>query len=157
YSSSSPFPSHRPSIQPLLLLLPLPFLMLSSLSLLLLLCTGTTALRCFVTNDDGKAEIVDDPSWQLCSLVPFGGENEEGIQSGIGPQNQDLSPLLPLFADSSLVQTKVICTLEAYNISRLSPAFAHAEQETLFRCFCSRDLCNSASTFSAFLQVNGGH
>ncbi|EJW84242.1 hypothetical protein WUBG_04848 [Wuchereria bancrofti] len=92
-----------------------------------MLTAKTNALVCYENDEFGKVYEISNESWDYCVFIPG---YEESRVFGIGPEKYDFGQLNPK--------------------SAIDPS---ESVEFIFRCICSYDRCNSATTFSNYLKT----
>jgi len=116
--------------------------------LVLMMQQKVFALLCYEKNaETGKVEVVNNPEWTYCMLVPVLIGQSTGMQSGLGSENDLMTGYDSVFDPSSHgYRVLSICMYEKYE-------FAYYPAEFLYRCICNYNLCNSETNFGAYLKT----
>uniref|UniRef100_A0AAF5PSZ5 Uncharacterized protein n=1 Tax=Wuchereria bancrofti TaxID=6293 RepID=A0AAF5PSZ5_WUCBA len=119
-----------------------------------MLTAKTNALVCYENDEFGKVYEISNESWDYCVFIPG---YEESRVFGIGPEVDWTKTYDEAFSKSDKIyQVLSICLLEKYDFGQLNPKSAIDPSESvefIFRCICSYDRCNSATTFSNYLKT----
>ncbi|KAM3716694.1 Uncharacterized protein ACO02O_00835 [Dirofilaria immitis] len=125
----------------------------AKIAAIVILTTNANALICYENDETGKVYEISNESWDYCVFIP---DNDEGRVFGIGPDVDWTKAYDHAFGKSDKIyQVLSVCLLEKYDFGQLNPKSVidpSRSVEFVFRCICSYDRCNSATTFSNYLK-----
>uniref|UniRef100_A0A0K0EJD6 Uncharacterized protein n=1 Tax=Strongyloides stercoralis TaxID=6248 RepID=A0A0K0EJD6_STRER len=115
------------------------------------------ALTCYESKENGSIAAVRNDTWKYCAIVPalntaYG--TSDGRMFGLGSQNDWTEAYDSTFAfNDNMYKVLTVCILEKYDFSSINPKINFGQTvEFIFRCVCNYDRCNSASTFTGYIN-----
>ncbi|VDO55941.1 unnamed protein product [Onchocerca flexuosa] len=128
--------------------------LLAKVAVIVILTTNANALICYENDDNGKVYEISNDAWDYCVFIP---DHKEARVFGIGPDIDWTKAYDHAFGVSDKIyQVLSLCLLEKYDFGQLNPKSTidpSQSVEFVFRCICSYDRCNSATTFSNYLRT----
>uniref|UniRef100_A0A0R3S4Q2 Conserved secreted protein n=1 Tax=Elaeophora elaphi TaxID=1147741 RepID=A0A0R3S4Q2_9BILA len=124
------------------------------IAVIVTLTANINALVCYENDESGKIYEISNESWDYCVFIP---DSDEARVFGVGPEADWTKVYDDAFGKSDKIyQVLSVCLLEKYDFGQLYPKSIlnlSGSVEFIFRCICSYDRCNSATTFSSYLKA----
>ncbi|VBB31459.1 unnamed protein product [Acanthocheilonema viteae] len=126
----------------------------AGVTIITLLTANINALVCYENDESGKVYEISNESWNYCVFIPG---HERSRVFGIGPEADWTKAYDEAFsASDEIYQVLSVCLLEKYDFGQLNPKNVVNPSESvefIFRCICSYDRCNNATTFNNYLKT----